>query len=195
LTNVRVFVTGVGIISPLGRGRQATLAALQRGDRVIKPVSLFPVSHTEPLPVGEITEFIETESVPRTHVLALLAAQEAVSGAYEPPDAIILGVCSGGMPTTETLLKEKVSDPARYLYHAVGSVAAHIARAVGCQGPVLTVSTACSSGSVALAIAMEMLKGGKARSVLAGGGRCPLPDDVLWFSCAPTGRCCGRPPS
>ena len=169
MTNVRVFVTGVGIISALGRGRQATLAALQRGDRAIKCLSLFPVSHTEPLPVGEIGEFIQAESVPRTHVLALLAAQEAVAGAHEPPDAIVLGVASGGMPTTETLLKEKILDPLCYRYHATGSVAAHIARSVGCQGPVLTVSTACSSGSVALAIAMEMLKCGKARSVLAGG--------------------------
>ena len=169
MTNVRVFVTGVGIISPLGRGRQATLAALQRGDRVINPVSLFPVSHTVPLPVGEIAGFIETESVPRTHMLALLAAQEAIAGAHEPPDAIVLGVCSGGMPATETLLKEKILDPFCYRYHATGSVAAHIARAVGCQGPVLTVSTACSSGSVALAIAMKMLRFGKARNVLAGG--------------------------
>ncbi len=176
LTNVRVFIAGIGIISPLGRGRQATLAALQRGDSAIKPVRLFPVFQTNPLPVGEIEdsclsigESIQTETVPRTHLLALLAAQEAVAEAHEPPDAILLGVASGGMPTTETLLKEKVTDPARYRYHALGSVATHIAHAVRCRGPVLTVSTACSSGSVALAIAVEMLKRGKARSVLAGG--------------------------
>lgn len=176
MTNMRVFIAGIGIISPLGRGRQATLAALRRGDRGIRPVSLFPVFQAEPLPVGEIEDsclsiggFIETETVGRTHGLALLAAQEAIADANGPPDAILLGVASGGMPTTETLLKQKVSDPARYRNHALGSVAAHIARAVNCRGPVLTVSTACSSGSVALAIAMEMLKCGKARSVLAGG--------------------------
>lgn len=169
MTNLRIFIAGIGIISPLGRGRQATLTALQRGDKGIMPVRLFPVSQAEPLPVGEISDFIQTATVPRTHMLALLAAQEALAGANKPPDAILLGVASGGMPATETLLKQKVSDPFRYRYHAVGSVAAHIADTVGCRGPVLTVSTACSSGSVALAIALEMLKCGMARRVLAGG--------------------------
>ncbi len=169
MTNLRVFIAGIGIISPLGRGYQSTLTALRRGDKGIRPVSLFPVFQTEPLPVGEISEWIDTETVPRTHMLALLAAREAVAGANEPPDAILLGVASGGMPATETLLKHNVSDPARYHNHGVGSVAGHIARVLGCRGPTLTVSTACSSGSVALAIALEMLKCGKARSVLAGG--------------------------
>ena len=167
--SVRVFITGVGIISPLGRGRLATTAALQRGDRGINPLHLFPTSHTEPLPVGEISDLSAEEPLPRTHRLALLAAQEAMAGADEPPDAIVLGVATGGMPTTETLLKQNIFDPPRYRYHTAGSVTACIAREVGCKGPVLTVSTACSSGSVALAIALELLKCGKARSVLAGG--------------------------
>jgi 3-oxoacyl-(acyl-carrier-protein) synthase len=167
--SMRVFITGVGIISPLGRGRLATIAALQSGDRGIKPLHLFPTSHTEPLPVGEISDLSLEGPLPRTHHLARLASQEAMAGADKPPDAIVLGVATGGMPTTETLLKQNIFDPSRYRYHAAGSVAAYIAREVGCEGPVLTVSTACSSGSVALAIALELLKCGKACSVLAGG--------------------------
>lgn len=169
MKNMRVFIAGLGIISPLGLGRQATLGTLRRGASGIKPVSLFPVFQTEPLPVGEIGEIIDIKAVPRTHVLAMLAAREALAGINEPPDAILLGVTSGGMPGTETLLRQKNCDPALYRHHGVGSVASHIACSVGCQGPVLTVSTACSSGSVALAIAMEMLKSGKVRRVLAGG--------------------------
>lgn len=166
---MRVFITGVGIISPLGRGRLATVAALQRGDRGIKPLHLFPTSHKEPLPVGEISERFLEERTPRTHNLARLAAQEAMAGADKPPDAIVLGVATGGMPTTEVLLRQKISDPSRYDCHAAGSVAACIAREVGCEGPVLTVSTACSSGSVALTLALELLTSGKAVTVLAGG--------------------------
>jgi 3-oxoacyl-(acyl-carrier-protein) synthase len=167
--SMRVFITGVGIISPLGRGRPATVAALQNGERGIKPLHLFPTSHSEPLPVGEISDLFPEEPIPRTHFLALLAAREAMAGADKPPEAIVLGVATGGMPTTETLLKQNNIDPQRYRYHAAGSVAAYIAQEVGCAGPVLTVSTACSSGSVALAIALEMLKCGKAGRILAGG--------------------------
>jgi 3-oxoacyl-(acyl-carrier-protein) synthase len=40
---------------------------------------------------------------------------------------------------------------------------------LGCTGPALTVSTACSSGAVALKIALELLRSGRCRRVLAGG--------------------------
>ena len=39
----------------------------------------------------------------------------------------------------------------------------------GVRGPALTVSTACSSGAAALKIALEMLRSGRAKRVLAGG--------------------------
>jgi 3-oxoacyl-[acyl-carrier-protein] synthase-1/3-oxoacyl-[acyl-carrier-protein] synthase II len=167
--NRRVFIAGVGIISALGRGRRAHAEALARAAGGVKPLSLFPASHPQPLPVGEIRALEQAGTVPRTHQLALIAAREALDHADGPPDAIVLGVAGGGMSTTEVLLKEKIGDPSRYRDHAAGSVAAHIARAVGCRGPVLTVSTACSSGSVALAMAMEMIRSGRADSVLAGG--------------------------
>ena len=167
--NRRVFISGVGIISPLGRGCQATAEALAHGVSGVKPLNLFPVSHPEPLPVGEISAFEQAQDVPRAHQLALAAAREALACADGPPDAIVLGVAGGGMSATEVLLKGKIFDPSRYRYHAAGSVAAYMARAVGCRGPVLTVSTACSSGSVALAMAMEMLRSGRACRVLAGG--------------------------
>jgi len=47
-------------------------------------------------------------------------------------------------------------------------VAEEMARRYGCSGPLITVSTACSSGAVAFA-RHGMLRRGKARRVLAGG--------------------------
>jgi 3-oxoacyl-[acyl-carrier-protein] synthase-1/3-oxoacyl-[acyl-carrier-protein] synthase II len=48
-------------------------------------------------------------------------------------------------------------------------VAEDIADLVGCTGPAITVSTACSSGNAALTIALEMIRSGQAKTVLAGG--------------------------
>lgn len=159
----------MGIISPLGQGIPATVDAVKTARQGIKPLHLFPTGHVPPLPVGEIESVYSNENLPRTHALALIAAEEAMKQEKEPPDAIVVGVTTGGMSLTEELLKEGEVDPKRYIYHSTGSIAESIARRTGCRGPILTVSTACSSGAVALKIALEMLRCGVAKRVLAGG--------------------------
>jgi 3-oxoacyl-(acyl-carrier-protein) synthase len=169
LKDARVFITSMGIISPVAQGICDTLDAIRKATVGIKPLHLFQAGQTPPLPVGEIGSFLFTENVPRTHALALVAATEAMRNADGAPDAVVMGVTTGGMSVTEELLKRGDVDPKRYDYHSTGSVAAYIARHVECRGPVLTVSTACSSGTVALIIALEMLRCGKVKRVLAGG--------------------------
>ena len=159
----------MGVVSSLGQGVSKTKEAIQNGLKGIRPLSLFTTSGMKPLPVGEASEPIETSSVPRTHQLARLAADQAMAGRDEAPDAVVLGITTGGMLTTEVLLKNKTYDPDLFCYHAVGSVAEDIARRYRCTGPAITVSTACSSGSVAIKIALEMLRSGHAERVLAGG--------------------------
>jgi 3-oxoacyl-(acyl-carrier-protein) synthase len=159
----------MGIISPVGQGICDTIDAIRKAARGIKPLRLFPTGQLPPLPVGEIDSLSFAENIPRTHALALIAAEEAIKNADRAPDAIVIGVTTGGMPVTEELLKRGDVDPKQYGYHSTGSVAEYIARHVKCRGPVMTVSTACSSGAVALKIALEMLRCGKAKHVLAGG--------------------------
>jgi len=169
LKNPRVYITGMGIISPLGAGCPATLDALIQGQRQIIPLSLFPVLHGDPLPVGQIQVPMNDTGPPRTHQLALKSAREALSGHNRPPEAIIIGSTTGGMPDTENRLMDKIEDPEAYRYHATGSVADYLADTLGCSGPVLTVSTACSSGTATFKIALELLRTGRVKSVLAGG--------------------------
>ncbi len=175
MTNTRVFIAGMGIISPAGKGLAETKEAIKYGKTGIKPLTLFSVPHNNSLPVGEIS-LTFLNDLPRTHNLAIIAAREAMKDAAGPPDAIILGSTTGGMPLTENFIKDKKYDPRLYKYHATGSVAEYIAEELQCKGIVLTVSTACSSGSLAIELALEMLRCGMARSVLTGGadGLCRL---------------------
>jgi 3-oxoacyl-[acyl-carrier-protein] synthase-1/3-oxoacyl-[acyl-carrier-protein] synthase II len=159
----------MGIISSLGKGVSKTGEAIQKSLTGIRPLTLFSTSSNQPLPVGEAVGPIEDESLPRTHQLARLAADEAMARSGEAPDAVVMGVTTGGMLTTEALLKKKVRDPKSFCLHATGSVAEDIARRYRCTGPALTVSTACSSGAAAIKIALEMLRSGSAKRVLAGG--------------------------
>ncbi len=159
----------MGIISSLGKGISKTGEALQKSLTGIRPLTLFPIASNLPLPAGEAAGPLENGSVPRTHQLARLAADQAMAELKEAPDAVVMGVTTGGMLTTEVLLKEKARDPELFGLHATGSVAEDIARRYRCTGPALTVSTACSSGAAAIKIALEMLRSGRVKRVLAGG--------------------------
>lgn len=163
------YISGMGIISPLGEGIKETMTALENGASGIGPLSLFPTPPNRRFPVGEIKKIIQTSPVPRTHQLARIAATQVMQMEKDPPDAIILGVCTGGMPATEELLRSNERSHDAYRYHAVGSVADDLADIFGCTGPVITVSTACSSGAVAIKLGMEMIRTGMAEKVLVGG--------------------------
>ncbi len=165
----RVFITGMGIISSLGQGVGRHVDSLRKNRSGIEPLTLFTPSPGNLLPAGEIPNFKQTLNVPRTHELAFLAAQEALSATRVVPDAIILGTTTGGMPLTEALLRKNQKDADQYKYHSTSSVAEFLARLLRCSGLLLTVTTACSSGAVAIKLAYELLSSGKATRVLAGG--------------------------
>lgn len=184
-------IGGMGIVSPLGAGVSRNRDALAAGCGGIRPLSVFDILHGKALPVGEITELPQAPGIPRTHQLANMAAAEAMRGIDEPPDAVVLGVTTGGMPATEVLLAQAQSDvsnpdfdfesgltslnsglkPGAQILkqHGLTTVAEDIARMYHCKGPVMTVSTACSSGAAAIKLALEMIRKGMARRVLAGG--------------------------
>ena len=169
MTGTRVYVIGIGLITPLARGVAETRSSIKEGKRGIRPITLFPVSQNAPLPVGEIHEIDDAKGVPRTHSLALMAAREAMAGSSDVPDAVIIGTTTGGMATTEEHLKRGDSSPERFKYHSTGSVAECLAAEFNCTGPIITVSTACSSGTAAIKIGVEMLRAGRAEKVLVGG--------------------------
>jgi 3-oxoacyl-(acyl-carrier-protein) synthase len=167
LTGKRIYIAGAGIISPLGQGLTATGDALRQNRSAIGPLSLFEVQG-ERLPVGQ-AGLAEPSFPSRTHRLAHIAAGQALSGCDRPPDAVIIGTTTGGILTTEQLLRNKVADKEAYRYHGLTSVVEYLAGEFGCGGPAIAVSTACSSGAVAIALALRMLRRGWAESVLVGG--------------------------
>ncbi len=157
-------------MSALGEGLAATISALRKNRSYLAPLHLFPLQQGHQLPVGQAA-FTEDEAnpLPRTHQLALKAAELALKGQNAPPDAIIIGCTTGGMLTTEKLLEESRPGGKAYRFHGLHTVAKELCRFCGCSGPALTISTACSSGAVALALALSMLRNQGAKSVLAGG--------------------------
>lgn len=169
MTTGPVYIAAAGIVSPLGRGLAATEAALRENRSALGPLHVFPLLQGTSLPVGQVADLDGSLWLPRTHRLAREAARMAMAGCSGAPDAIILGCTTGGILTTEHLLRAKEQDKKAYKYHGLGSVAEDIAEQCNCSGPALTVSTACSSGAVAIALALNLLRTGRMRRILVGG--------------------------
>ncbi len=179
-----MYISGTGIISAMGSGPAATENTLRGNRSAIRHLTLFPLLHGSPLPVGQVGQVGQVDepgerreiggpgqsaSVPRTHLLAYIAARQAMEGYSCPPDAIVLGTTTGGILTTEQLLRSNDQQKERYRHHGLNTVADYLALQLNCFGPALVVSTACSSGVVAIALALRMLRQGRAETVLAGG--------------------------
>jgi 3-oxoacyl-[acyl-carrier-protein] synthase-1/3-oxoacyl-[acyl-carrier-protein] synthase II len=126
--------------------------------------------------VGEISRLGPTASLPRAHQLARLACDQIYVKYPVCPDAIVVGITTGGIDRTEGLLLRGETDPLAYTLHGANSVAVDLAHRYGCTGPVLTVSAACASGAMAIALGTFMIRRGLAEQVLAGGvdGLCRL---------------------
>ncbi|MCG6881478.1 MAG: beta-ketoacyl-[acyl-carrier-protein] synthase family protein [Deltaproteobacteria bacterium] len=167
MTDIRVAIAGMGLVTPLGNGVEQNWRALLRGETGNGKLTLFDTPEGLSFPVGEVP--LPQGELPRTHGLALMAAGEAMEHADSPPDAIVMGSTTGGMSLTETLLKENNMDPALFVHHGAGSVAEYLAIKLKCKGPLITVSTACSSGAAAIALALALLRTGRFRRILAGG--------------------------
>ncbi len=173
-TRAPVFVTGLGVVCAGAGNVDQLRALLARPARRFGAATVIPIKHPSgALPVAEVEAEVEgpaadADAWPRTHRLALRAAREAVGDA-PAPDAIVLGTTTGGIATTEAALEAGNPDPSAYRHHGLDTVALRLADALGVRGPVITISTACSSAAVALSVAARLLRAGLAGRVLAGG--------------------------
>lgn len=190
-----IVVTGVGIIAPSGRGREAAFAGVLSGRSAVavddKLVSMgTPVTLACRVPDFDPDEELGRGAARRldrfTH-LAVIAAREAVahaglSGDEElitavNPDrvGIVIGSGIGGAETwAEEYPRYLEKGPARtspmFIPRMLSNTAAGtIAIRTGARGPNMTVNTACAAGASAMHVARDMLRAGAADVMIAGG--------------------------
>ncbi|MFD5140742.1 beta-ketoacyl-[acyl-carrier-protein] synthase family protein [Streptomyces sp. NPDC058378] len=114
--------------------------------------------------------------------LAVIAAREAVADAGLDPSvwdsgrvAVVIGSAHGGLPfydeqhTTLTERGARRVSPKLAPLSVVNGAASSVAMDLGVHGPSQAVSTACSSGTVAIGTAHQMLRTGACDIVVAGG--------------------------
>ena len=119
----RVFVTGMGVVSPLGPDVPETERALLAGKDAVSGVALFDVSKTRCKTAGQVEDAWLSEAVPRSRKanrlhrsarMVTLALREALSGAGAArPERAIIATSSGGMSNGETYYREALRSVSR----------------------------------------------------------------------------------
>lgn len=193
-----VWITGIGLVTALGCDRETTWHHLVRGESGIAPLRLFDTGGYRTHLAAQVEEAcLVTPAVAatalrhasRTSRLGIVAAFEALSDASLPPKAgvqypwgVVFGGGSAGLFEAETFLQRRLMGGPRtralneFLEVPQDASTDRVAEAFGLSGPRVTVTTACSSSTVAVGLATEMVAAGEADVVLAGGadGLCRL---------------------
>ncbi|HST16587.1 MAG TPA: beta-ketoacyl-ACP synthase II [Gaiellaceae bacterium] len=199
---IRVAVTGVGCVTPLGLDASTTWTAAQAGESGIDWIRAFD---TEGLPVriaGEVKDFDASQVVPpkearrleRNVLLGVAAGREALGDAglngFDPARVgVVFGSAIGGVPgilEQADTLRERGPDRVspNFLPNVlVDSVSGQLAISLGLKGPNYAVVSACATGSHAIGEAAEMIRRGAADAVLAGGTEsCMVPLILAGFT-------------
>jgi 3-oxoacyl-[acyl-carrier-protein] synthase II len=188
-----LWVTGLGLVTPLGIGVEATWKRLVAGERAIRPIRRFSVEGQRSAVAGEVADVDGVDAVSaegpgwsRTSAMAATAAAEAMRSARLDPRTLrvglVVGTTTGGMLETEQVLARLHAEPdcrdalAAMLSHPLSATGDRLAERLGPFARVRVLSSACSSGANAIVVAASWLLSGEVDAVVAGGtdGLCRL---------------------
>lgn len=195
----RVVVTGMGAVSACGLGAARLWQAARDGQTGRKPVD-YPeidtqrVGHAAALTADDLAQVLNAAgSRMRDPVAAyaLVAAREAVAqaglGADDFGDAcgVSIGSGFGGAQTLNAnYLKFAAEgsmrlDPMSVPKIMNNAAASWVSIEFGATGPAYCMATACSSASQSIGLAVQLLRGGAAKRMLAGGSEACLESGVF----------------
>jgi 3-oxoacyl-[acyl-carrier-protein] synthase II len=181
----RVFVTGLGVVSPLGPDSRSNLESLLDARDAVARVESFDVSRTRCKTAGQIPDwwlkdaFSQRRNFSRLHrsarmvAMALREARESAKGVS--PELMVVGTTSGGMSFGETYYRRLLATQSRKDFaRLVGNYMPQkpvldALHANGLRIPTQIVANACSSGSNAIGHGFELIRSGMRECVVCGG--------------------------
>lgn len=190
LSERKVVVTGVGMLTPLGVDRDATWHGVQAGHSGIGPIeafdaSEFPVRFGGAVPDFDIDPYIPAKEARRMDgfiqyglVAGIHAMQDAgldVTDENRQRIGAAVGSGIGGIVTIEACHEVVMTKgPKRVTpFFVPGSiinmVAGHLSIMYGLQGPNIAITTACTTGTHNIGFGARLIASGDADAMLVGG--------------------------
>jgi 3-oxoacyl-[acyl-carrier-protein] synthase II len=196
----RVFITGSGVVSPLGNSVGAFWENLNSGQTGCRTLQLEGVADAPVQIAAELTDKAFQSHFPNkliarmsdTSLFVCEAVRQALGqgGGLRPQAGLglFLGISVGGFVEMERHLraffeKRRVS-PFSILAPMNSAPAANASIFFGLDGPTLTFDTACSSANHAIGNAYLQIQSGRIDAALAGGADTPFSPGVYMNWCA-----------
>ena len=194
----RIWITGIGLITPSGTGVEAFRAGLRAGCSPVKRIDRFDPSPFRSQVAAQVDDFDPlnwmspkaARQLDRFSQFGLVAGRLALDDAAMTPGqgggadpdriGIYLGSALGGIAYAEDqhtrYLERGIRQVAPNLALAVfgGAAPANLGIALGVRGPILSTANSCASGAVALGEALGDLREGRVDAAIAGGCEIPL---------------------
>jgi 3-oxoacyl-[acyl-carrier-protein] synthase II len=188
--NKRVVITGVGLVTPLGIGKDESWQALCAGKSGISEITRFDTAQFQTKIAGEVKGFrnqdwLLAKEVKRTELFiayAIAATRMAIEDAGLKIDAsnghrvgVITGCGLGGLEIMErTIFSVKTRGPKRvspfFIPMMIGNMApGMISIYFGARGPNSSLATACAAGAHAIGDSFKIIQAGAADAMITGG--------------------------
>jgi len=202
----RVVVTGIGVITPVGIGKEAMWDALARGVSGIGPITRFDASDYPTRFAGEVRDFDPATYMDRKDVRRLdrfiqyawAATQMALTDANLDPTkvdgermGVLIGSGIGGIETLEQqvrVLAERGPDrvsPFLVPMMIPDMASGYVSIQIGAKAHNACTVTACASGSNAIGDAARIIQRGEADIMITGGTEASVtPVALAGFSAA-----------
>ena len=184
----RVVVTGMGIISALGRNVEECHEQLRSGKTGIKAGTIIKSNYSSTFPFGEVSlTNVELANMGgwsaknrgRTDLLAKIAFTQAIQHAGLSKEdlsaedtAFISASTVGGMSDADTLYNDIQVNQEASAFMDSYSYDAHLinlSKEYGIKGFTATINTACSSSANAIMLGARLIKSGRAKRAIVGG--------------------------
>lgn len=193
--NRRVVVTGIGVVTPIGHGKEDYFKALREGVVGIDAITSFDASEHKTKIAGEVKDFEPSEYMDKKVAkrmdkytqFAVAAAKLAFKDSnidMEKVDAnrfgTVIGSGVGGLLTLEQEHKKMLEKgPGRVSPFLIPMMISNMAAGavsieLGAKGPNFTVVTACASGTNSIGEAFNTIKRNAADLMYAGGAEASI---------------------
>jgi 3-oxoacyl-[acyl-carrier-protein] synthase II len=191
----RVVVTGVGLVSSVGIGTDATWQALCAGQSGIAPITHFDAAPFAARIAGEVKgfdplQFVEKKDVKKMDpfiLFALAGAEFAMKDAgltitpeFADDAGVFIASGIGGFGTIEREHKELLNGGPRRISpffipaSIINLAAGHVSIRFGAKGPNLATCTACTASAHSIGESFEIIRRGDARVMIAGGSEAAI---------------------
>ena len=203
-------MTGIGVISPIGTGRETFWKALLAGTNGIERISRFDPAEYAAQIAGEVKDFDptlyidkkESKRMDRYAQFAVAATKMAIEDAKldlvnEDCDRIgtFIGAGIGGIETMHSQYEKLFSKGPHHISPffipmMIGNMAAgQTAIAFGLHGPSSCIVTACATGSNCIGDAFRVLQRGEADVMVAGGTEAAISQAAVAGFCSMKALC------